>query len=118
MITRLPGSTPTRSRAVIHRGLVYTVATSPDKTADVYGQTRQALAAIDRSLEEAGTGKARILTAIVYLADMAQKPAMNRAWDEWVTLSDPPMRACIGAALEGQDLVEIVVTAALPERRS
>jgi enamine deaminase RidA (YjgF/YER057c/UK114 family) len=63
-----------------------------------------------------GTDKTRVLTAIVYLTDMAQKDAMNRAWDEWVSPSDPPMRACIGAALEGRDLVEILVTAAVPER--
>jgi enamine deaminase RidA (YjgF/YER057c/UK114 family) len=90
---------------------------APDKVPSVYEQTRQALALIDRSLADAGTDKTRVLTAVVYLVDMAQKPAMNQAWEEWVSLSDPPMRACIGvAALEGQDLVEILVTAALPER--
>ncbi len=115
MITRLSGNVPTRSRAVIHNGIVHTVAVAADRVPSVLEQTRQALAAIDRSLEEAGTDKTRILTAIVYLVDMAQKPAMNQAWDEWVSLVNPPMRACIGAALEGQDLVEIVVTAALPQ---
>jgi enamine deaminase RidA (YjgF/YER057c/UK114 family) len=115
MITRLPGSIPTRSRAVIHNGVVHAVAVAADKTPSVYDQTRQALALIDRSLLEAGTDKTRVLTAVVYLTDMAQKPAMNQAWDEWVSRADPPMRACIGAALEGQDLVEIVVTAALPQ---
>ena len=37
---------------------------------------------------------------------------MNRAWDEWVDPANPPRRACIGATLEGQDLVEILITAA------
>lgn len=113
MITRIPGNVPTRSRAVVYSGIVHAVAVSPDKTPSVYEQTRGALAMIDRTLAEAGTDKTRILTAIVYLTDMAQKDAMNRAWDEWVSPSDPPMRACIGAVLEGRDLVEIVVTAAL-----
>jgi enamine deaminase RidA (YjgF/YER057c/UK114 family) len=113
VITRLPGSVATRSRAVIHNGIVHTVAVSPDKTPSVYEQTRGALTSIDRSLAEAGADKTGILTAIVYLTDMAQKEAMNRAWDEWVSPAHPPMRACIGATLEGQDLVEIVVTAAL-----
>ena len=45
---------------------------------------------------------------------MTQKPEMNRAWDEWVDRNNPPMRACLGVTLEGQDLVEIVVTAAKP----
>lgn len=112
MIERLPGRVPTRSRAVIHDGMVFTVATSPDKVGSLYEQTRQALAAVDASLKEAGTDKSRILTAIVYITDMAQKAEMNRAWDEWVRRDQPPMRACIGVALEGDDLVEVVVTAA------
>jgi enamine deaminase RidA (YjgF/YER057c/UK114 family) len=37
---------------------------------------------------------------------------MNRAWDEWVDASNPPMRACIGVDLELPHIVEIVVTAA------
>lgn len=114
MITRIPGSVPTRSRAVIHNGIVHTVAVSPDKTPSVYEQARGALALIERSLGEAGSDKRRVLTVIVYLTDMAQKNAMNRAWDEWVSPEHAPMRACIGAVLEGQDLVEIVVTAAMP----
>jgi enamine deaminase RidA (YjgF/YER057c/UK114 family) len=115
MITRLAGAHASRSRAVVYNGIVHAVATSPDKMPSVYQQTRLALADIDRSLAEAGTTKARILTAIVYLADMAQKPLMNQAWDEWAALDNPPMRACIGATLEGDSLIEIVVTAALPE---
>jgi enamine deaminase RidA (YjgF/YER057c/UK114 family) len=43
---------------------------------------------------------------------MSRKGEMNRAWDEWVDRTNPPQRACIGVALEGQDLVEILVTAA------
>jgi enamine deaminase RidA (YjgF/YER057c/UK114 family) len=116
MITRLAGAHATRSRAVVHNGIVHAVATSPDKSPSVYRQTRLALAEIDRSLEEAGADRTRILTAIVYLADMAQKAAMNEAWDEWAARDDPPMRACIGATLDGDSLIEIVVTAALPPR--
>jgi enamine deaminase RidA (YjgF/YER057c/UK114 family) len=108
---RLPGNIPTRSRGVVSDNLVFTVAVAPDKVPSFYQQTRQALAAIDASLADAGTDKSRILTAIVYIADMAQKPEMNRAWDEWVDRANPPMRACLGVALEGKDLVEIVVTA-------
>jgi enamine deaminase RidA (YjgF/YER057c/UK114 family) len=50
---------------------------------------------------------------MVYVADMKQKPEMNRAWDEWAGVQNPPMRACVGAALEGASLVEIVFTAAI-----
>jgi enamine deaminase RidA (YjgF/YER057c/UK114 family) len=113
MIDRIPGTTPTRSRAVVHEGLIYTVATAPIKSPSLYEQTRGALAAIDANLADCGTDKSRILRATVYITDMRQKGEMNRAWDEWVDPANPPQRACIGVALEGQDLVEILVTAAL-----
>lgn len=113
MITHLPGPHPTRSRAVIHDGRVFAVSFVADKVKSMYEQSRQALASIDATLKEAGSDKSRILSAIVYIADMAQKPEMNRAWDAWADRSHPPMRACIGATLEGDTLVEIVVTAAV-----
>jgi len=115
MIRRLAGVHATRSRAVIHSGIVHAVSTSPDKMPSVCDQTREALAGIDRTLAEAGTDKTRVLTAVVYLADMGQKAAMNRAWDEWASREHPPMRACIGASLAEDTLVEIVMSAALPE---
>jgi enamine deaminase RidA (YjgF/YER057c/UK114 family) len=112
MITRFPGLTPTRSRAVVHDGLVFTVAVSPDPEPDFYQQTRQALRRIDESLALSDTDKSRILSALVYIADIAKKEEMNRAWDEWVDRANPPMRACLGVDLEPPHLVEIVVTAA------
>jgi enamine deaminase RidA (YjgF/YER057c/UK114 family) len=113
MPRRIPGMFPTRSRAVVHNGIVTTVATAGSRSTSLYEQARDALHAIDRNLAEAGTTKSGILTAIVYIADMSRKPELNRAWDEWVDRDNPPMRACLGVALEGDDLVEIVVTAAV-----
>ena len=113
MITRFPGLTPTRSRAVEHDGLILTVAVAPDPvTPSMYEQTVKALARIDESLKLCGTDKSKILSAIVYIADMKRKGEMNRAWDEWVDTKNPPMRACIGVELEPPHIVEIVVTAA------
>ena len=113
MITRFPGPGRPRSRSVVYGGLVYTVATAPVKSPSLYEQTKQALAFLDESLAQAGTSKSRILQVTVYITDMTQKPEMNRAWEEWVDFSEPPQRACIGVTLEGQDLVEIVVIAAV-----
>jgi enamine deaminase RidA (YjgF/YER057c/UK114 family) len=112
MITRFPGLTPTRSRAVEHDGLIFTVAVAPDPvTPSMYEQSVKALARIDESLKLCGTDRTKILSAIVYIADMSRKNEMNRAWDEWVDPNNPPMRACIGVALEPPHIVEIVVTA-------
>ncbi len=113
-ITRFPGLTPTRSRAVVYDSLVLTVAVSPDPVPDFYEQTRRALLRIDESLALSGTDKSRILSAIVYIADIGRKEDMNKAWDEWVDRANPPMRACLGVDLEHPHLVEIVVTAAKP----
>ena len=113
MISRFPGLTPTRSRAVVHSDLVFTVAVAPDPvTPSLYEQTIKALARIDESLALCGTNKSKILSAIVYITDMKRKGEMNRAWDEWVDRKNPPMRACIGVTLEDPHIVEIVVTAA------
>lgn len=110
-ITRLAGSVASRSRAVAANGLVYTVAVSPEKSAGLYEQTRNALAVIDRNLADAGSHKSRVLTATVFITDMTKKAEMNRAWEEWIDPANPPQRACIGATLDGKDLVEILITA-------
>ncbi|MDP1867928.1 RidA family protein [Bradyrhizobium sp.] len=113
MITRFPGLTSTRSRAVVHDDLVLTVAVAPDPvTSSMYEQTAKALARIDESLALCGSDKSKILSAIVYISDMKRKGEMNRAWDEWVDSKNPPMRACLGVELEPPHIVEIVVTAA------
>ena len=111
-IKRTPGAAAGRSRIVEHDGLVYTVAVAREKTPSMKAQTADALARLDANLAEAGSHKSRILTATVYIADMARKAEMNEAWLAWVDPANPPMRACLGVDLEGQDLVEIVVTAA------
>jgi enamine deaminase RidA (YjgF/YER057c/UK114 family) len=113
MINRFAGLTPTRSRAVVHGGLVFTVAVAPDPvSSSMYEQSAKALGRIDESLALCGTDKSKILSAIVYISDMKRKGEMNRAWDEWVDAKNPPMRACIGVELEPPHIVEIVVTAA------
>ena len=113
MITRFPGYTPTRSGAVVHDDLVFTVAVAPDPVApSMYEQSVKALARLDDNLAKCGTDKSKILSAIVYITDIKRKGEMNRAWDEWVDTKNPPMRACIGVELEPPHIVEIVVTAA------
>ena len=108
-----PGLTPTRSRAVATDDLVFTVAVAPDPVPpSVYEQAVKVLARIDESLALCGTDKSKILAATIYLADVTQKKEFNRAWDEWVDAQNPPMRACIGVAIEPPHLVEVVVTAA------
>jgi len=100
---------------VIHNGVVTTVATSGAKAPSLYEQAADVLAAVDRQLKEAGTDKSRILMVMIYVTDIAKKPEFNRAWDEWVDRANLPLRACVGASLENDDLVEMVVTAAIEQ---
>jgi enamine deaminase RidA (YjgF/YER057c/UK114 family) len=112
-IQRWAGGAAGRSRIVKHAGVVYTVATARDKSAPVGRQTAEALAMIDANLAEAGTDKSKLLSATVYITDMANKADMDAAWRAWVDPDNAPQRACVGVALEGRDLVEIVITAAI-----
>jgi len=50
---------------------------------------------------------------MIYITDITKKPEFNRAWDVWVDRDNLPVRACVEAALEGDDLVELVVTASV-----
>ena len=105
----------TRSRLVVHQGVATTVATATEKSNSVYEQARDALANIDQQLGEAGTDKRHVLFVTIYLSDIKNKPEFNRAWDEWVDSAELPLRACVGVELESDDLVELVVTAAMPQ---
>jgi len=113
MIKRLEVG-PRMSQAVVHGNTVYLAGQVADDTsADVAGQTRQVLAAIDRLLAAAGSDKTRILAATVYLADIGTFAAMNSAWEAWIAKGHAPARATVEAALAAPAYrVEIVVTAA------
>jgi enamine deaminase RidA (YjgF/YER057c/UK114 family) len=114
MIQRIePG--PRMSEASIHNGIVYLAGqVAEDPSGDAEAQTRQVLAQIDALLEQAGSDKSRILRAQIYLADIADFAAMNRAWDAWVTPGNAPSRATVEARLADSSWkVEIVVTAAI-----
>ncbi|MDP6785772.1 MAG: RidA family protein [Rhodospirillales bacterium] len=110
-ITRVPGN-PGRSKFVEFNGVVQMVATAADRSADLKGQTEQALATIDALLIEAGSHKSRLLSATVYITDMANKDDMQDAWMAWVDPEARPLRACVEVGLAGGCLIEIVAQAA------
>jgi len=112
-ITAAANGLPVISRAVVRGDTVYLCGVTPDPVGDVKAQTRQVLERIDRLLAGAGSDKSRLLTAHVWLTDMRLFADHNEVWNEWVDRENPPVRACVGAALYRPDiLVEIMVTAA------
>jgi len=83
-----------------------------DLAADVAGQTAQILGKIDHYLKKAGCDKSRIITAQIWLRDIAKWAEMNEIWKGWVDKSNPPARAAVEARLAGERiLVEIMITA-------
>lgn len=103
------------SDVAVYNGVAYLAGQIPeDSSLDMTGQTAQVLAIIDQLLESAGTNKSRILMAQIFVANMAEFDAMNKAWDAWVAEGNAPPRATVEARLANPNFkVEIVVTAAV-----
>lgn len=104
-----------RSRAVVYNGIVFVGGmAADDRNQDITSQTKQALARIDKFLADVGTDKSRLLTAQIWLKDIARDfEAMNAVWNEWTAPGAAPTRATAQCEMAAPDvLVEIVVTAA------
>jgi enamine deaminase RidA (YjgF/YER057c/UK114 family) len=102
------------SQAVVHNGIAYLAGQVGRPGASVTEQTQAVLAEIDRLLAAAGTSKARLLTAQIWLSDIASFGEMNAVWDAWVDQANPPARWTGEAKLATPDYkVEIIVTAAV-----
>lgn len=77
-------------------------------------QTKGVLAQIDELLADAGTSKSRLLTAQIWLSDVAEFDRMNAVWERWIDPANPPARATCGVTLGHPNVrVEITVSAAL-----
>ena len=107
--TRLAG-------AVVHGNTVYLAGqVADDPTLDAEGQTVDILRQIDALLAEAGTDKSRLLSVQIFLRDIRDITAMNRAWDAWLDPAAKPARATVQAPLADPEWrVEITGIAALP----
>ncbi len=116
-ITRLHAG-PRMSQAVIHGNTVYLAGQVGDPGKSVAEQTKAVLSQIDALLGETGSAKSKILSATIWLADMADFNEMNSVWDAWVGGQDAPARATGEAKLATPDYkVEIIVIAGLESAR-
>jgi enamine deaminase RidA (YjgF/YER057c/UK114 family) len=107
---------PRMSQAVIHNTTVYLagqVATAA-RGRSVAEQTRDILARIEQLLAEANSDKSHILSATIWLVDMATFADMNSVWDRWVVDGATPARATVvSTQLAAPDYkIEIAVIAA------
>jgi enamine deaminase RidA (YjgF/YER057c/UK114 family) len=100
---------PRRHRPVYLAGIV---ADNP-KGKSTAEQTKSILSQIDGFLAKAGTDKTKLLSANIWITDMANFAEMNAVWDAWVSPGNTPARATVEAKLATPDYkVEIMVVAA------
>jgi enamine deaminase RidA (YjgF/YER057c/UK114 family) len=113
MIERKSGQHEGRNKSSAYKDLVWTVATSSDTSVGIEQQTELTLATIEMNLVELGADKTSIVSAQVYIANMADKPLMDGVWQNWLGDNPKhwPQRACLGINLEGKVLIEVTVTA-------
>ena len=106
---------PRMSKAVVHGNTVYLagiVADNP-KGKSTAEQTKSILGQIDVLLAKAGSDKTKLLSANIWITDMANFAEMNAVWDAWVAPGHTPARATVEAKLAAPDYkVEIMVVAA------
>lgn len=103
---------PRMSQAVVHNGFVF-LAGQVGSGSNVAEQTKDILASIDKLLARAGSDKTKILTATIWLSDMATFNEMNPVWEAWMPEGHAPARATVESKLAGpQYLIEIGIIAA------
>ncbi|MEO8247818.1 MAG: RidA family protein [Burkholderiales bacterium] len=108
-------TTPRMSKMVEFGDLVFLCGQTSGGTdiADIAGQTTECLRRVDALLQEAGTDKSRILTALIHIRSMDDFAAMNSVWDAWVAQGAAPARTTVEARLATPSLlVEVTVVAA------
>jgi enamine deaminase RidA (YjgF/YER057c/UK114 family) len=114
-ITRIDAG-PRMSGAVVHNNVVYV---SGQVALDAGGatvtvQTKDILSRIDALLAKAGTDKTRLLSASIWLTDIATFQEFNAVWEAWVVASSTPARATVESKLADPKFnVEIAMTAAV-----
>lgn len=107
---------PRYSRVVTYNGMAFIAGQAgEDSSQDIRGQTRQTLATIDGILADIGSDKSCVLSAQIWLKDIARDFAgMNDIWETWVAPNAAPTRATAQCEMAKPELlIEIIITAAV-----
>lgn len=89
------------------------VPNTPD--ADIQTQAQEVFANIDFLLATVGSDKNQLLSAQLFVKNLADMPVINSLWANWLQGCPKPTRATVQAELvDPRWGIEIVVTAALP----
>jgi enamine deaminase RidA (YjgF/YER057c/UK114 family) len=99
------------SHAVTHGDIVY-LAGQVSEGDNVTVQTQAVLKQIDDLLARCGSSKKNLLTATIWLPDLADFDAMNVVWEAWLAGVGAPTRATGQVKLPHPGhKVEIIITA-------
>ena len=82
---------PGLSEATVHDERVYLSSiVAEDTSQDVTGQANQVLARVQALLERVGSNRLKILSSLIFLADMNDVDALNAVWDDWIVADELP----------------------------
>lgn len=110
------------SQAVVAGGWVFVAGQLPFDPArpghldpDVGAQATQALKNVRHVLEAAGTTMEHIVNAMIFVSDIANWPEVNRAYAQALGEHRPARTVAVSPQLHYGALIEVQVTAVLPE---
>ncbi len=115
-LTRLD-TTARYSEAVVHGGVVYLAGqvATPDALGDIRQQATSVMEQMAALLGRVGSDMRSLLSATVYLTDIADYAGMNEVWEKWVPPGTAPARTTIAAIVlaKPEYRIEITATAAI-----
>lgn len=116
-ITRLDTAANNRySEAVIHGDTIYLAGQVPSDASlgSISSQCVSVFNSIDELLARAGSSNRRILSAQVFLREMADAVQMNVEWERWMPNGCAPARITVGNVALGNVLwrIEVSIVAA------
>ena len=102
------------SEITIFNQVVYLAGQVPNTdTANIRTQTQEVLDNINAMLAKANSDKSRLLTAQIFIKDLADFEVVNSLWGDWLVDCPKPTRATVKAELVNPLWkLEIVVVAA------
>lgn len=107
------GTTARWSDTVTHQNTIYLVEVPQTLDADIETQSHELLTSVAEQLNKAGSSKAHLLMATIYLADIRHIDRFNTIWEAWLPAGSAPVRACVEAKLANPGYkVEIQLIAA------
>ena len=117
--TEAPAAGGHYSQAVVANGLVFVAGQLPIRPGGgipegVEAQTRQALANVAAILKAAGSGLDKIVSATIYVSDIAHWPEVNRVYAEVLGAHKPARTVAVSPQLQFGALIEAQIIALAP----